>query len=46
MKEPDFLGKKSIFPHMAKMGPNWPKIRVFQSFWKILSLLFGGSNVK
>ena len=45
MKEPDFFGKKSIFPYMAKMGPNWPKI-VFQSFWKILSSLFGGSNVK
>ena len=34
MKEPDFFGKKSIFPYMAKMGPNWPKIEFFRVFGK------------
>ena len=41
-----FLKKNFSGPKMAKMGPKWPKNRVFQGFLKILSLIFPGNGLK
>ena len=41
-----FLKKNFSGPKMAKMGPKWPKNRVFQGFLKILSLVFPGNGLK
>ena len=39
LKESIF-GGICTFPEVAKMGPKWAKNKIFDSFWKILSLLF------
>jgi len=41
-----FLIKIHICPKMGKMGPKWPKNKVFWLFWKNLSLVFAGFSLE
>ena len=45
-KKSPFFQKIHFCPNLGRKGPKWPQNRVFQIFWKILSLVFPGNNLK
>ena len=41
-----FLQQNLFFPKLGQKDPNWPQNRVFWIFWRILSFVFLGNNLK